>query len=593
MSSGQSHRALLLLVTAALLALGRGAAPDDAAGRGDDGGGPRGGRGSWFRAAVSEFVSVVGPSPTEPRSRREALVHMGMNVAAMARQAKLARNKGAQIIVFPEYGLFGFGFTRDSILPYLEHVPDPAAIIWNPCLEPDRFPNTEVLRNLSCIARDEGLYVVANMGDVLPCSLDHNTGCPPDGRFQFNTNVAFSSEGTLVARYRKNNLYFEQAFDFPPTVEYSIFDTPFAGRIGLITCFDILFYEPAVALVEKHGVRHIAFPTAWIDQLPLLTSVQIQRAFAYGLNVTLMASNQHHPEKGMVGSGVYGPDVTVYSYDAESKEGRLLVADLPVLSDVLTDAQSGVPYGTREDDTLAMRGGALQGSKADEVACEMKNSASRNVVGERPDTLNGKPPQGRQKKDRTCDNESAPVPLAGADNRGAFVKREGQSGGSRMADEFYASMMYDNYTFKALQGPAGEVQVCHGELCCWLTFRCSGDARELYALGAFDGLHTVNGRYYTQVCALVRCSGEERASCGQPVTQASTLVDFTLRGNFSTQHVYPCILGSEMRLEAPDSFRRDAGGERFLTATATEHGLITAEMYGRDYERDSTGAEPH
>ncbi|CAM9290799.1 unnamed protein product [Lampetra fluviatilis] len=487
------------------------------------------GRGSWFRAAVSEFVSVVSPSPTEPRSRREALVHMGMNVAAMARQAKLARNKGAQIIVFPEYGLFGFGFTRDSILPYLEHVPDPAAIIWNPCLEPDRFPNTEVLRNLSCIARDEGLYVVANMGDVLPCSLDHNTGCPPDGRFQFNTNVAFSSEGTLVARYRKNNLYFEQAFDFPPTVEYSIFDTPFAGRIGLITCFDILFYEPAVALVEKHGVRHIAFPTAWIDQLPLLTSVQIQRAFAYGLNVTLMASNQHHPEKGMVGSGVYGPDVTVYSYDAESKEGRLLVADLP----------------------------------------------------------------GRQKKDRTCDNESAPVPLAGADNRGAFVKREGQSGGSRMADEFYASMMYDNYTFKALQGPAGEVQVCHGELCCWLTFRCSGDARELYALGAFDGLHTVNGRYYTQVCALVRCSGEERASCGQPVTQASTLVDFTLRGNFSTQHVYPCILGSEMRLEAPDSFRRDAGGERFLTATATEHGLITAEMYGRDYERDSTGAEPH
>uniref|UniRef100_S4R860 Biotinidase n=1 Tax=Petromyzon marinus TaxID=7757 RepID=S4R860_PETMA len=479
----------------------------------------------WFRAAVSEFASVVSPfPPAVPRSRSEALAHMGMNVAAMGRDAQLARNKGAQIIVFPEYGLFGFGFTRDSILPYLEHVPDPAAIIWNPCLEPDRFPNTEVLRNLSCIARDEGLYVVANMGDVLPCLVDHDKGCPPDGRFQFNTNVAFSSEGTLVARYRKNNLYFEQAFDFPPTVEYSIFDTPFAGRIGLITCFDILFYEPAVALVEKHGVRHIAFPTAWIDQLPLLTSVQIQRAFAYGLNVTLMASNQHHPEKGMVGSGVYGPDVTVYSYDAESEQGRLLVADLPVLSDVLTDAQSGVPYGTGEDDSWALRSGALQ--------------------------------------------------------------REGQSGGSRMADEFYASMMYDNYTFKALQGPAGEVQVCHGELCCWLTYRSSGDVRELYALGAFDGLHTVNGRYYTQVCALVRCSGEERASCGQPVTQASTLVDFTLRGNFRMQHVYPCILGSGMRLEAPDSFRRDAG-ERFLTATATEHGLITAEMYGRDYERDS------
>ncbi|XP_061411705.1 biotinidase isoform X2 [Lethenteron reissneri] len=530
MSSGQSHRALfiLLLVTAALFALGRGAAPDGAAGRGgddvggddvggddvggDDVGGPRGARGSWFRAAVSEFVSVASPSPTEPRSRREALVHMGMNVAAMGRQAKLARDKGAQIIVFPEYGLFGFGFTRDSILPYLEHVPDPAAIIWNPCLEPDRFPNTEVLRNLSCIARDEGLYVVANMGDVLPCSLDHNTGCPPDGRFQFNTNVAFSSEGTLVARYRKNNLYFEQAFDFPPTVEYSIFDTPFAGRIGLITCFDILFYEPAVALVEKHGVRHIAFPTAWIDQLPLLTSVQIQRAFAYGLNVTLMASNQHHPEKGMVGSGVYGPDVTVYSYDAESNEGRLLVADLPVLSNVLTDAQSG------KDDSLAMRGGALQGSKADEVACEMKNSASRNVVGERPDTLNGKPPQGRQKKDRACDDESTPVPLVGADNHGAFVKKEGQSGGSRMADEFYASMMYDNYTFKALQGPAGEVQVCHGVRTGEVLGRGAGELWPARDAGQHaGGLHTA--RKLQHAARIPLHSGERNAARGAGLVQ--------------------------------------------------------------------------
>lgn len=55
----------------------------------------------------------------------------------------------------------------------------------------------------------------------------------------------------LVARYHKHNLYFEQAFDYPPKPEIITFDTPFAGRFGLITCFDILFQEPAITLVEK------------------------------------------------------------------------------------------------------------------------------------------------------------------------------------------------------------------------------------------------------------------------------------------------------------------------------------------------------
>lgn len=60
-----------------------------------------------------------------------------------------------------------------------------------------------------------------------------------------------SSDGLLVARYHKYNLYFEEAFDVPPRAETVTFDTPFAGRFGLITCFDILFAEPTLTLVEK------------------------------------------------------------------------------------------------------------------------------------------------------------------------------------------------------------------------------------------------------------------------------------------------------------------------------------------------------
>lgn len=68
----------------------------------------------------------------------------------------------------------------------------------------------------------------------------------------------FRSDGLLVARYHKHNLYFEESFNEPPQAEVVTFDTPFAGRFGLIICFDILFHEPTVTLVERvRKYRHL------------------------------------------------------------------------------------------------------------------------------------------------------------------------------------------------------------------------------------------------------------------------------------------------------------------------------------------------
>lgn len=52
--------------------------------------------------------------------------------------------QGAQIIVFPEDGIHGFNFTRTSIYPFLDFMPSPKLVRWNPCLEPFRFNDTEV-----------------------------------------------------------------------------------------------------------------------------------------------------------------------------------------------------------------------------------------------------------------------------------------------------------------------------------------------------------------------------------------------------------------------------------------------------------------
>lgn len=38
--------------------------------------------------------------------------------------------------------------------------------------------------------------VVVNMGDTIACDTN-DSGCPADGRFQFNTDVVFSEDGTV------------------------------------------------------------------------------------------------------------------------------------------------------------------------------------------------------------------------------------------------------------------------------------------------------------------------------------------------------------------------------------------------------------
>uniref|UniRef100_A0AAZ1X4A7 Biotinidase n=2 Tax=Oreochromis aureus TaxID=47969 RepID=A0AAZ1X4A7_OREAU len=325
--------------------------------------------------------------------------------------------------------------------------------------------------------------------------------------------------------------YFEASCDTPPEPEIITFDTPFAGKFGLFICFDILFHDPTVLLVQR-GVRQLIFPTAWMNQLPLLDSIQFQQAFSLGANVTLLAVNIRNDRLIMTGSGIYTPFSATYHHarKGDPEEGRLLVARVPVLEPL-----------------------------------EVKQSAAKEVeAGGGESTISVATDSGYCYQD-SCDDPPPPS-----------------------YPTFISSMMYDTFTFVLLNETQGDIKVCNGTFCCRLQYRwLLQDHKELYAFSAFAGTHTVNGRYALQVCAVVRCAGLDRSSCGQEVEEAESKMDFLLEGNFDTKYVYPSILTSRMFLEQPESLEKAADMRVTMKHSNTKGGLVTACLYGRMYHLDN------
>ncbi|XP_005859080.1 PREDICTED: pantetheinase isoform X2 [Myotis brandtii] len=478
-----------------------------------------------FIAAVYEHAVILPNVTLAPVSRELALGLMNRNLDLLEEAITSAAKQGAHIIVTPEDGLYGWNFNRESIYPYLEDIPDPQ-VNWIPCNHPNRieandgknyqmvtyinalkFGHTPVQERLSCLAKENSIYVVANIGDKKPCNAS-DPQCPSDGRYQYNTDVVFDSQGKLVARYHKQNLFLgEDQFNVPKEPEVVTFDTTF-GRFGIFTCFDILFHDPAVALVKDFHVDTILFPTAWMNVLPLLSAIEFHSAWAMGMKVNFLASNIHHPSKKMTGSGIYAPDSPrAFHYDMKTEKGKLLLSGLdshpkhPVVVNWTSYASGIEAFSTRNK-------------------------------------------------------------------------------------EFKGTVFFDEYTFVELRGVTGNYTVCQKDLCCHLSYKMSEKrAGEVYALGAFDGLHTVEGSYHLQICTLLKCKTTSLHTCGHAVETASTRFEmFSLSGTFGTQYVFPEVLLSEIQL-APGEFQVLSDG-RLLSLKPPSGPVLTVTLFGRVYEKD-------
>ena len=279
-----------------------------------------------FRAAVYEHYRIDSTDCKES---------LKMNLAVYETAAMTARKNGANIIVFPEYGIFVGSLP--NVLECLEEVPDPAKPETkfdsgkNYCSLKGQTKNEfSVLTELSCIAERNNIYVVANFGSKERCEPNTEIGelrCPAEGFLTFNTNVVFDAQGNFVSRYRKYHL-FGDAYNKAPKPELIHFKTPF-GTFGQFICFDILFKDPAIDLIEENKIDTILFPSNWFDNVPLLTAIQVQDFWSLRNNVNLLAANNLQPFVGTTGSGIYSIDNSSIYVSASSTSPQLILQTLP------------------------------------------------------------------------------------------------------------------------------------------------------------------------------------------------------------------------------------------------------------------------
>ena len=256
------------------------------------------------------------------------------NVKALAAYAAQAAAKGAQVIVFPEYAITGFSSYAASAWHsggYSEAVPPPpapgAAARTVPCSSPGGvFASSPTLVALSCAAQRSKIALVANLAEWA------------DGKYLFNTDVAFDTDGAFVARYRKQNLWGEAEMSVPQTCPQVAFNTSFGVTFGLLTCADLIYAQPALALLAA-GTRHFLMPAAWTN-----VDAQMQaNAFAQGWSARAGAGTSlvvaNHRGTDSSGSGVWAAGRTLsFQYDTRAAEGQVQVVGAVVAVDDGADA---------------------------------------------------------------------------------------------------------------------------------------------------------------------------------------------------------------------------------------------------------------
>ncbi|MEU7140141.1 carbon-nitrogen hydrolase family protein [Nocardia sp. NPDC046473] len=162
------------------------------------------------------------------------------NLSALREHVRAARDRGARVVVAPEYSMFAVTRLDERVVAVAEPLTGP------------------FVTGLGEIAREFGVHLVAGMVEQVA----------PGGSRIRNTLVVLGPDGTLVTKYRKVHLYDAFGFVESEVVEPGAIEAPAVFGVadvtfGLQTCFDLRFPE-GIRRVATAGAQVLVLPAQWI-----------------------------------------------------------------------------------------------------------------------------------------------------------------------------------------------------------------------------------------------------------------------------------------------------------------------------------------
>jgi len=278
-------------------------------------------------AAAVTYKGAVVEQPAVENSdyalRKELTANASVALAQEAAQA------GAQIIVFPEYGLIGFptypyaSTKRAAYAELFDEIPEPTGDV--PCLNPSKYAKATTIVALSCGAKKNNIAIVGCMGDIVKCPNTAYPGCAQSGQLQFNTAVAFDTDGKFLLKYHKTNFWGEDDYlDVPQGCEDKTFTTSFGVTFGLIICADVIYKFPPERLVQD-GIKNFVSPIWWSNYMAHMQAMSWHQGWSLRNCANILFAN-YGP--GASGSGIVSCGNAKASYYKSASSVEIIYAEM-------------------------------------------------------------------------------------------------------------------------------------------------------------------------------------------------------------------------------------------------------------------------
>jgi len=262
-----------------------------------------------FRAAVLHLGADFGQRET----REIALADVARNTREAHRLIRIAKQKGAEIVVTPEYGNTGnmiLGEKRDWLGTRL-----PARPSDTPLFDLGLEGVQPYVLDYARLAAELNIWIVTSVLEREP---------RPDGTRYYNCGLVLDNRGCVRGVYRKIHLWWLTESTLEPGTEPTVVETPF-GNFGMLICSDALAPGLWSDLVEK-GADQMIMQSHWATS-PYLGRLAMG-AIAGWSDRTVLWSN--HPGFLSGGAGFIRPGLINDDALSTFSGPGVVIADLPL-----------------------------------------------------------------------------------------------------------------------------------------------------------------------------------------------------------------------------------------------------------------------